>query len=93
MLTLGPTREYFDKARFWSNPSTGLMGACLAVSAALRGAQVTAIHGPIALKLPSMIQAVPVVSARDMFAAANDIFLRRISAASLRQWPISAPRL
>ncbi len=74
MLTLGPTREYFDKARFWSNPSTGLMGACLAVSAALRGAQVTAIHGPIALKLPSMIQAVPVVSARDMFAAANDIF-------------------
>lgn len=74
MLTLGPTREYFDKARFWSNPSTGLMGACLAVSAALRGAHVTAIHGPIALGLPSMIQAVPVVSAREMFAAACDIF-------------------
>lgn len=74
MLTLGPTREYFDKARFWSNPSTGLMGACLAIAAALRGAQVTAIHGPIAVKLPSMIQAVPVVSARDMFDAAQDIF-------------------
>lgn len=37
MVTLGPTREYFDKARFWSNPSSGIMGASLAVAAALRG--------------------------------------------------------
>lgn len=74
MLTLGPTREFFDKVRFWSNPSTGYMGASLAVAAALRGAHVTAIHGPIAIKLPSLIQTVPVVSARDMFAAAQDIF-------------------
>lgn len=74
MVTLGPTREYFDRARFWSNPSTGLMGACLAVSAALRGAQVTVIHGPVTLGLPKMVTTVPVVSAREMFAAAQDIF-------------------
>ncbi|NCD24658.1 MAG: bifunctional phosphopantothenoylcysteine decarboxylase/phosphopantothenate--cysteine ligase CoaBC [Deltaproteobacteria bacterium] len=74
MVTLGPTREYFDKARFWSNPSTGRMGASLAIGAALRGAQVTAIHGPIALKLPAMIKTIPVVSARDMFTAASDLF-------------------
>jgi phosphopantothenoylcysteine decarboxylase / phosphopantothenate---cysteine ligase len=74
MLTLGPTREYFDKARFWSNPSTGIMGACLAVAAALRGAEVTAITGPVDVALPSMIHRVPVVTAREMFEASADIF-------------------
>ena len=74
MLTLGPTREYFDKARFWSNPSSGIMGASLAIAAALRGAEVTAITGPVDIALPSMIKRVPVVTARDMFEAAKDIF-------------------
>jgi phosphopantothenoylcysteine decarboxylase/phosphopantothenate--cysteine ligase len=40
LLTLGPTREYFDCVRYWSNPSTGTMGAALAVAAWLRGARV-----------------------------------------------------
>jgi phosphopantothenoylcysteine decarboxylase/phosphopantothenate--cysteine ligase len=74
MLTLGPTREYFDQARFWSNPSTGLMGAALAVAAALRGAEVTAIHGPVSLTFPSFVRTVPVTSAREMFAAADEYF-------------------
>lgn len=74
MLTMGPTREYFDRARFWSNPSTGKMGACLAISAALRGAQVTAITGPTEIALPSLVNRIPVVSAREMFTAAKDIF-------------------
>jgi len=74
MLTLGPTREYFDKARFWSNPSTGTMGAAIAVAATLRGAEVTAITGPVDIRLPSMINKIPVITARDMFQAASDIF-------------------
>lgn len=74
MITLGPTREYFDKARFWSNPSSGIMGASLAVAAALRGAEVTAISGPVDIALPSMITRVPVGTAREMFDAAQDIF-------------------
>ena len=74
MLTLGPTREYFDRVRFWSNPSTGTMGACLAIAAALRGAEVTAITGPVELSLPAMIRRIPVVSAREMFEASADVF-------------------
>ena len=74
MLTVGPTQEYFDCARFWSNPSTGTMGAALAVAAALRGAEVTVVHGPVNITWPSFITTVPVVSAREMFAAAQDIF-------------------
>lgn len=74
LLTAGPTREYFDAARFWSNPSTGIMGAALAVAAALRGAEVTVVHGPMATALPHFISTIPVISAREMYAAAQDIF-------------------
>jgi phosphopantothenoylcysteine decarboxylase/phosphopantothenate--cysteine ligase len=74
MLTLGPTREYFDRARFWSNPSTGTMGACLAVCAAMRGAEVTAVTGPVDIALPPMIRRISVGTAREMFEAASDVF-------------------
>jgi phosphopantothenoylcysteine decarboxylase/phosphopantothenate--cysteine ligase len=74
MLTLGPTREYFDKVRFWSNPSSGTMGATLAIAAALRGADVTVVSGPVDLALPAMINKVPVVTAREMYEACRDIF-------------------
>ncbi|WP_300774772.1 flavoprotein, partial [uncultured Desulfovibrio sp.] len=33
MITLGPTREPWDGVRFWSNPSSGRMGAALATAA------------------------------------------------------------
>jgi phosphopantothenoylcysteine decarboxylase/phosphopantothenate--cysteine ligase len=74
LVTMGPTHEYFDRARFWSNPSTGMMGACLAVSAALRGAEVTAVTGPSDIALPSMIRRIPVVTAREMLEACSDLF-------------------
>lgn len=73
MVTLGPTRESWDSARFWSNPSSGRMGAALATAAWLRGAAVTAICGPgIALFLPEGINRVDVQSAREMLAAAQN---------------------
>ncbi len=52
MITLGPTREVWDDVRFWSNGSTGLMGASLAVAAWLRGAEVHAVCGPCDVWLP-----------------------------------------
>ena len=45
LVTLGPTREPWDGVRFWSNPSSGTMGACLAFAAWMRGAEVTAVTG------------------------------------------------
>ena len=75
MVTLGPTREAWDGVRFWSNPSSGLMGAALAVAAWLRGAEVTVICGPgVRARLPREIVRHAVVSARDMFQAAADIW-------------------
>ena len=78
MLTLGPTREQWDGVRFWSNPSTGTMGASLAVAAWLRGAEVHAVCGPSSLPgnpwLPAGIHRHDVVSAKDMFEAASSLW-------------------
>ena len=74
LLTLGPTREFWDGVRFLSNPSSGLMGAALAVSAWLRGAEVTAVCGPGAPWLPQGIERIDAVSALEMMAAAEAHF-------------------
>lgn len=77
LLTIGPTREHWDAVRFWSNPSTGTMGASLAVAAWLRGAEVTAVCGPGAPWLPSGVQRRDVTSAAQMLEA------------SVQAWPTS----
>lgn len=71
MVTMGPTREAWDGVRFWSNPSSGQMGAALCTAAWLRGAAVTAICGPGCPELPPGVQRLDVLSAQDMFAAAS----------------------
>lgn len=75
MVTLGPTREHWDGIRYWTNPSTGTMGAAVAVSAYLRGAVVHAISGAgESLWLPAAIERHDVVSAADMFEAAAAVW-------------------
>ena len=74
LVTLGPTRESWDPVRFWSNASSGLMGACLAVAAWLRGAEVTAVAGPVDLELPRGIRRVDVTTAAQMHAACLDLW-------------------
>jgi len=69
LITAGPTREFSDPARYLSNPSTGKMGFSLASEARARGAQVTVISGPTALRPPAGVDVVPVTSAREMHAA------------------------
>jgi len=74
LVTLGPTREFFDPARYWSNPSTGLMGASLAVAAWLRGATVNVVHGPVDLWLPGETRRYGVETAARMFEACMDLW-------------------
>lgn len=69
LVTLGPTREPWDCVRFWSNPSTGVMGAAVALAAWLRGARVTAVCGPVELWLPEEIQRIDVLTAAEMYDA------------------------
>lgn len=74
MVTLGPTREHWDGLRFWTNPSTGTMGAAVAVAAWLRGARVEAVCGPGTPWLPAGITRHDVVSARQMLEAASSVW-------------------
>ena len=74
LITMGPTREFFDPIRFWSNPSSGKMGAALATAAWLRGATVTCISGECEVFLPSEIKKIDVTTAQDMFDVAIDLW-------------------
>ena len=47
-VTAGPTQEPLDPVRYLTNHSTGKMGYAVARAAAMRGADVTLIHGPTA---------------------------------------------
>jgi phosphopantothenoylcysteine decarboxylase/phosphopantothenate--cysteine ligase len=74
LITCGPTREYFDKVRFWSNPSTGKMGISLALAAWLRGAEVHLVHGPVnILSLPGL-NLYPVTGAREMYSMCMELW-------------------
>ena len=74
LVTLGPTREPFDAARYWSNPSSGLMGGALAVAAWLRGARVKVVAGPCEVWLPKDVEVTRVTTAKEMHAACLDLW-------------------
>lgn len=81
LITAGPTQESIDPVRFITNHSSGKMGYAIAKMAKLRGANVTLVSGPVAIKAFEGIKVVDVKSAEDMYQAvtqrseANDILI------------------
>ena len=71
-VTAGPTQEALDPVRFLTNHSTGKMGYAVAREAMFRGAEVTLISGPTALKPVPGVTMVNTVSAQDMFEAVQE---------------------
>jgi len=70
MITAGPTLEKIDPVRYISNFSSGKMGFALAEECASRGAQVTLVAGPVALKTENKaIKRVDVTTAVEMHDA------------------------
>ncbi|MCV2524705.1 MAG: bifunctional phosphopantothenoylcysteine decarboxylase/phosphopantothenate--cysteine ligase CoaBC [Candidatus Lightella neohaematopini] len=73
MITAGPTHELIDPVRFISNYSSGKMGFSIAYVAALLGANVTLISGPVNLLTPpGNIKRINVISALEMKKAVMD---------------------
>lgn len=71
MITAGPTYEKIDPVRFIGNYSSGKMGFALAEECARRGASVTLITGPVALRTDNgNIRRIDVESCEDMYTAA-----------------------
>ncbi len=67
LVTAGPTHEYFDLVRYFSNPSSGRMGLAIALTCWLRGSNVNFVHGPMSslFSLPGF-ELMPVTSAKEM---------------------------
>lgn len=74
MVTAGPTYEHIDPVRFIGNHSTGKMGLAIANELKSRGAEVTLILGPTALKVPEFSTIIRVKTAAEMFAASVSVF-------------------
>ena len=74
LISAGPTQEKIDPVRYISNYSTGKMGIAIAEEAARRGAQVTLVLGPTAIRpeqnILHPIWVVDVSSAQEMYEAA-----------------------
>ncbi len=66
LITAGPTYEPIDPVRFIGNRSSGKMGFALANAAALRGAEVTLIAGPVSLQTPKNVNRINVETAEEM---------------------------
>ncbi len=72
LVTAGPTREYIDPVRYISNRSSGKMGYAIAKIAKRRGADVTLISGPTAIKPPDGVEVINVETADEMHASVMD---------------------
>lgn len=69
LISAGPTYEDIDPVRFLGNRSSGRMGFAVAEAAALAGAAVTLVAGPVHLPTPAGVHRIDVRSARQMHAA------------------------
>ena len=74
VVSAGGTREPMDPVRYLTNHSTGKMGYAVARAAAMRGADVTLIHGETALPPVKFTTDVPVTTAQDLYEAVTDRF-------------------
>ena len=89
-VTAGPTQEPLDPVRYLTNHSTGKMGYALARAAAMRGADVTLIHGETALQPVKFTTDVPVTTAQQMYEAltslseATDVLIMAAAVADYR---------
>jgi phosphopantothenoylcysteine decarboxylase/phosphopantothenate--cysteine ligase len=79
LVTAGPTCEDLDPVRYITNRSSGKMGYAVAEAAALRGARVILVSGPVNLEAPAGVERIDVRNARDMHHAVVD----RIAGASI----------
>jgi phosphopantothenoylcysteine decarboxylase/phosphopantothenate--cysteine ligase len=89
LVSAGPTFEAIDPVRGITNLSSGKMGFALAQAAALAGAQVTLVAGPVSLATPYGVNRTNVRSALDMHTAVMaalpraDVF---IATAAVADW-------
>ena len=99
LVTAGPTCEAIDPVRYITNHSTGKMGYAVAKAAAMRGAKVTLVSGPVNLDPPPFVEVVDVVTAEDMFqavtsrASKQDIIIKAAAVADYRPAVVASEKV
>lgn len=88
LVTSGPTFEPLDPVRFLGNRSSGKQGHAIAKALAARGANVTLVTGPVALKDPEGVTTLHVETAQEMLEACQDKgpFDLAVCAAAVSDW-------
>lgn len=99
LITAGPTQEAMDPVRYLTNHSTGKMGYALAKVAAMRGADVTLVSGPVNLEPPLFVKTVSIRTAREMYDAVTavsekqDIIIKAAAVADYRPITVSEEKV
>jgi phosphopantothenoylcysteine decarboxylase/phosphopantothenate--cysteine ligase len=99
LVTAGPTQEALDPVRYLTNHSSGKMGYAIARAAANRGAEVTLVSGPTALKVPQFVNTVQIRTAQEMydavmrFAPESDIIIKAAAVADYRPASVADNKL
>lgn len=90
LVTAGPTQESVDPVRYLTNHSTGKMGYAVAKAAAMRGAEVTLVSGPVNLPKPEGVERIDITTAAEMYEAVtsrqqeNDMIIKAAAVADYR---------
>ena len=99
LVTAGPSREALDPVRYVTNRSSGKMGYAIARAAAQRGAQVTLLTGPVALKAPQGVQVVPFTTTQELLeraqelAAKQDVLIQAAAPADYRAQEVAPQKI
>jgi phosphopantothenoylcysteine decarboxylase / phosphopantothenate---cysteine ligase len=99
LISVGPTQEPIDPARYIGNRSSGKMGMALVHAARRRGATVTVVMGPIDHVAPAGVAVVPVSTAEQMraavveFADAADVVIMAAAVADYRPKTVATDKL
>ncbi len=100
LVSAGPTYEDIDPVRFIGNRSSGRMGFAVAQAAAMAGAKVTLIAGPVSLATPDGIaRRIDVRSAAQMHAEVlnasvqSDIYIGAAAVGDYRPHEVSEHKL
>ncbi len=88
LITSGPTHEPLDPVRYIANRSSGKQGHALAKAAAVLGAEVILVSGPVALPDPEGVTVIKVETAHEMLAAVQGALPADIAicAAAVADW-------
>lgn len=100
LVSAGPTQEAIDPVRFFTNHSSGKMGFAIAEKAALLGAEVILVTGPVQLTATHPnIRRVDVTAAEEMYEAiwreyeSVDIVVKAAAVADYRPKEIFADKM